>query len=318
MTAAKSLTDSFVITAIPPFRLDLTAWALRRRALNQIDRWDGSSYKRALLVASKPVEVTVTQIGPQETGRLHVHVTGTVASRDDRAAIKRALRRLLGLDCDLSPFYAIAQADSKLCALANRFRGMKPPRFLSLFETLVNAIACQQISLDAGLTLINRLAAAYGRTPESGSAVGPTFPAVEDIAQGELSSLRALGFSRHKGLAILDLATRLAGRQTNLDALSDLDDQGACEELVKLRGVGRWSAEYLLLRGLGRIHVFPGDDVGARNNLQRWLELRDALDYDGTMRIVTRWYPYAGLVYMHLLLRGLADRGLISTTSSRP
>ena len=72
-----------------------------------------------------------------------------------------------------------------------------------------------------------------------------------------------------------------------------------------LRGVGRWTAEYVLLRGLGRLHVFPGDDIGARNNLQRWLGLLEPLDYDGVQRALAKWAPFQGLVYLHLLLWGL-------------
>ena len=75
--------------------------------------------------------------------------------------------------------------------------------------------------------------------------------------------------------------------------------------LRALRGVGRWTAEYALLRGFGRLHVFPGDDVGARNNLQRWLGLLEPLDYDGVARVLDRWQPFQGLVYLHLLLWGL-------------
>jgi DNA-3-methyladenine glycosylase II len=60
------------------------------------------------------------------------------------------------------------------------------------------------------------------------------------------------------------------GRRIDLEAF-DLNDAGAVTRLLELRGVGRWTAEYVLLRGLGRTHIFPGDDVGARNNLQRWL-----------------------------------------------
>jgi DNA-3-methyladenine glycosylase II len=75
--------------------------------------------------------------------------------------------------------------------------------------------------------------------------------------------------------------------------------------LQTLRGVGRWTAEYVLLRGLGRLHVFPGDDIGARNNLQRWLGILEPLDYDGVQRVLARWQPFQGLVYLHLLLWGL-------------
>ena len=73
--------------------------------------------------------------------------------------------------------------------------------------------------------------------------------------------------------------------------------------------MGRWTAEYVLLRGLGRLEVFPGDDVGARNNLRRWLGLPDALDYAGVHDAVAPWQSYAGLVYLHLLVDRLAAAG---------
>jgi DNA-3-methyladenine glycosylase II len=95
-----------------------------------------------------------------------------------------------------------------------------------------------------------------------------------------------------------------------------LDDRAALAALLRLRGVGRWTAEYALLRGLGRLHVFPGDDVGARNNLARWLGRRGPLDYAGVQSAVHRWQPFAGVVYFHLLLANLAEHGTLPESSS--
>jgi DNA-3-methyladenine glycosylase II len=67
--------------------------------------------------------------------------------------------------------------------------------------------------------------------------------------------------------------------------------------------------------GLGRLNVFPGDDVGARNNLARWLNSREPLDYAGVQAAVRGWQPFAGLVYFHLLLANLAERGVLSESS---
>ena len=104
-------------------------------------------------------------------------------------------------------------------------------------------------------------------------------------------------------MAIIELARALAEHRLDLDRLEQLDDATAVARLRTLRGVGRWTAEYVLLRGLGRLHVFPGDDIGARNNLQRWLGLSEPLDYDGVQRTLARWQPFQGLVYLHLLLK---------------
>jgi DNA-3-methyladenine glycosylase II len=73
--------------------------------------------------------------------------------------------------------------------------------------------------------------------------------------------------------------------------------------------VGRWTAEYALLRGLGRIHIFPGDDVGVRTRLQDWMKVARPLDYEGVQRLLNRWKPYGGLIYFHLLLKGLREAG---------
>ncbi|MEX2121481.1 MAG: hypothetical protein WD847_17970 [Pirellulales bacterium] len=70
-----------------------------------------------------------------------------------------------------------------------------------------------------------------------------------------------------------------------------------------------------MLRGFGRAHVFPGDDVGARNNLQHWLRLSKPLDYEGVRRVLSRWGSYSGLVYFHLLLDRLAEAGHVGETS---
>lgn len=98
----------------------------------------------------------------------------------------------------------------------------------------------------------------------------------------------------------------------DLEALRGADDDSARETLLGLPGIGRWSAEYVLLRGLARYHVLPGDDVGARNNLRHRFGLPEGAGYDAVARLSRRWWPYGGLVYFHLLLDALAARGEVS------
>ena len=88
-----------------------------------------------------------------------------------------------------------------------------------------------------------------------------------------------------------------------------LDAHQTNRGLLSLTGVGRWSAEYTLLRGLGRYHVLPGDDVGARNNLRCRFGLAAGADYDAVAALSRRWQQYGGLVYFHLLLDALASSG---------
>lgn len=311
---------TFTLDPLPPFRLDLTVWTLRRRLDNAIDRWDGQTYQRLLALDGEPVEIAVTQAGDPGTSHLRVRLTGPRLSQAAEIAARAALDRLLGLRVDLSAFYAFAAGDTILGPLAQRFRGAKPPRFPSVFEALVNAIACQQITLTQGIHLLNRLSAAHGQTASAipapsgtSSAAAPAyaFPRPRDLAGADPRELRALGFSQNKVRALTEAAAAVAAGTLELEALAELDDADALTRLLPLRGVGRWTAEYVLLRGLGRLHVFPGDDVGARNNLRRWLHLPEPLDYTGVASALASWRQYGGLIYFHLLMDRLAAAGAI-------
>jgi DNA-3-methyladenine glycosylase II len=219
--------------------------------------------------------------------------------------------RLLGLQVDLEPFYGLAAADVRLSALAEQFRGLKPPRFPTLFEALVNAIACQQITLTFGIRVLNRLAERYGLEQSTEHGPARAFPRPCDLAAADPDALRSVGLSHQKARAIVELAQAITAERLDLDALASLDNATTVTRLCQLRGVGRWTAEYVLLRGLGRLEVFPGDDVGARNNLRRWLGLPDALDYTSVHEAVAAWQSYAGLVYLHLLVDRLAAAGQV-------
>src|ERR1035437_1456302 len=227
----------FSICPVMPFRLDLTVWALRRRSMNAVDLWDGETYRRVLAVDDKPVLVAVTQ----QATMLDITVTGEDLPPTAEQAARFALDRLLGISLDLSEFYEFTPRHARLNQLAMRFRGLKPPRFATVFEV------------------------------------------ARAIVEGRL----------------------------DLEGLVQLDNRQCVERLVAIRGVGRWTAEYVLLRGLGRTTVFPGDDVGARNNLKRWLRLRNRLDYERVQKVLHKWKGYGGLIFLHLLLKNLDEAGCL-------
>ncbi len=319
---------TFSLDPVPPFRLDLTVWTLRRRADNLMDRWDGQTYRRTLALENDVVAaMAVTQSGAPDAPLLHVTLSGARVSSRMEGVARALLKRTLGLDVDLSAFYRFAEADAQLGPLVRRFRGVKPPRLPTVFETLVNAIACQQITLTQGIHLLNRLSQTYGlEAVEAVEAVeGPpaadgnapvhashAFPRPRDLAHLEPQDLKSLGFSTNKGRALVELARAITHGRLDLEALMELDDDAVVSRLLAIRGVGRWTAEYVLLRGLGRIHIFPGDDVGARNNLQRWLGFTEPLNYASVQRVLAGWKPYSGLIYFHLLLDRLAQLGYLS------
>lgn len=300
----------FTLEPVPPFRLDMTAWALRRRPANEVDRWDGDTYRRTVRLSGAVAEVSVHQTGTPEAPRLAVSVVSERSPSAVRAEAVRVLTRMLGLDVDLRDFYRRTETDHVLGPLVQRFRGLKPPRFPTVFECLVNAVACQQLTLTVGIVLLNRLVDALGPvTPGAGRG----FPDPWDIAGADPSVLRQLGFSNAKARSVLELADRLTRGDLAPEKLETAGDDAASRTLRSLRGIGRWSAEYTLLRGLGRLGVFPADDVGARNNLRRLVELEPDAGYERVRQAVSRWAPYSGLVYFHLLLDRIDEAGWLTT-----
>ena len=303
----------FTLRPRPPFRLDLTVWALRRRAHNVVDRFDDGIWRRVLVIGKSPVGVAVAQTRRGERPEIEVRIS---AARPQmvKAEVSAIVTRMLGLERDLSDFYKLARRDTHLRELAERLRGMKPVRYATVFEGFANAVACQLVSLSAGMHVLNRIAEACG-VPGVERVAAPmrSFPLAATIARSTPDAMRALGLSRQKGEYLIGLAQMaIDPKDRDFASIERLGDDDAIARLSKIRGVGRWTAEYVMLRGFGRINIFPGDDVGGRNKLFEWLGVDDAPTYDRVGKMLERWHPYGGLIYLHLIVNAVAGGGHVA------
>lgn len=305
-------TISFEMRPVPPFRLDLTAWVLRRRPENLLDRWDGQTYRRALPLENAIVELAIQQTGSPSRPRLAVTAAAKEIPINSEIILRRKIERLLGTQINLRAFYSLSRTQKHLQPLIAEFAGFKPPRYPTIFEALLNAISCQQVSLHVGIMLLNRLVQTFGKTASSAADALQCCPSPEDLTGVSPGTLRAMGYSQQKERAILDLSRSIVAGEINLESLNDLDDASALSRLTAIRGVGRWSAEYALLRGMGRLNIFPGDDVGGWNKLQKHLRLRKRPSYEKTRKLLAPWRSFAGLIYFHFLLDGLRDKGSLA------
>jgi DNA-3-methyladenine glycosylase II len=297
---------ALTLAARAPFRLDLTVWALRRRAHNRVDLLEDGVWRRVLVLGGEPVAIEARQTAAGARPRIEVVARARSRARPLREAVADAVTRMLGLDCDLEPFYRMARRDRALAAIAERGRGMKPPRFASIFEAFANAVACQLVSLSAGLHVLNRVSEVYGLAARTDSGTPMhSFADPARVVHASEDRMRALGLSRSRGRYLIDLARAAQdARDPDFASLGALDDAGAAARMCAMRGVGRWTAEYVLLRGFGRLNVFPGDDVGGQNHLRAWLGIDTRLDHTGVGKLLQRWHPYEGLIYLHLVLGG--------------
>ncbi|PKN84635.1 MAG: DNA-3-methyladenine glycosylase 2 family protein, partial [Deltaproteobacteria bacterium HGW-Deltaproteobacteria-1] len=186
-----------------PFRLDFTIWALRRRQTNIVDCWNEETYTRVLVLDHQPVHMSIIQEGTNlapNLGLTLISQKGLSFSTQTEALL--IVGKILGLTIDLHPFYKLAAGNEFLRDLVRVFRGVKPPCFPSLFEALVNSISCQQVTLDVGILMMNRLAKRFGVKFEIKGVVQYAFPRPEDLENATEADIKDLGYSAQKARAI--------------------------------------------------------------------------------------------------------------------
>lgn len=161
---------------------------------------------------------------------------------------------------------------------------LKPQR--DRFKTLVRSIISQQISTAAARTIRERLEARL--KPDGG--VRP-----ETLARLTIEQLREVGVSRQKASYILDLANKCRDGDVQLSRLGRLPDEDVIAELTQVKGIGRWSAQMFLIFSLGRLDVFPHDDLGVRSAIRGLYGLNAMPNKDECLKIGERWRPYASI-----------------------
>ena len=160
---------------------------------------------------------------------------------------------------------------------------LPPPPKRSPFEALVRAIAYQQLHAKAAECILARFIAL---------CPGHRFPKPADVLALAPENIREAGFSRAKIAALRDLAAKaIDGTLPSAAVIRRLDDDAIVERLVRVRGIGRWTVEMLLIFQLGRPDVLPVDDFGVRNGF-RIAYKRPMPTPQELLRYGERWRPY--------------------------
>lgn len=297
-----------------PFHLEATVRVLQRRAGNLIDRWDGQRYRRAVRVPGRTMLLEVQNLGTVDKPKVALTLSGSNASARHRAQAAQLVQQMLGLDLDTAGAQRRAEAEPALRETARALRGMRPPRYPDLFETFANVIPFQQVSLEAGMSVVAHLVHRFGDRLEIDGSTYHLFPMAETVACARTASLRACGMSVRKSEALRRIAGTIAAGNLTAEELLVLPSTGAIERLMQLSGIGPWSAALILLRGLRRLDVFPQADTGAEGSLAKLLRLRSRASLT---RIVESFGEYRGYLYFYGLASRLLAAELIHPAPSR-
>jgi DNA-3-methyladenine glycosylase II len=220
---------------------------------------------------------------------------------------------MLGAQADLTEWYERSSRIGWLARLANAFKGVKPPRYATLWEACAHAIVFQQISIHAAGSIMRRTIEALAKPVAAAGVRCIPFPPPERWLGASEKQLRTAGLSGNKVSHLRSVAAAFAEGAIDEVTLEKLPTPEAAERLRTIRGIGPWSAAVILLRGMGRLDTFPMRDSGVARSVV--LLAGEAVDLDFVLETLG---PARGMLYYHLLLGRLHPLRNLSVEAPGP
>ncbi len=239
-----------------------------------------------------------------------VHVTGvdpTAKQRVNSAQTRSRggdLRQLAsfiwGLNDDLNKCYAVLRRDPSLAPLLRRNKGLRLMRTPDVYEALMMGVIGQQLSVASAAAIRRRLIMAVGDRVVARGREYRGYPSPTRLLAAGGRALRSAGISQPKVRYLQGIAELAATGGLDRRTFEGLDDETAIEQLMEIPGVGRWTAEMALMRGLGRSDIFPAGDLGLTVATQRLLRMRVRPTERQLRTLAARWKGWRSYVALYL------------------
>lgn len=214
------------------------------------------------------------------------------------------------LDQDLREFYQVALQDEILKGIAHKYYGLRIISIPDLFEALAWAIMGQQINLTFAYTLKKRFVEQFGECLTFEGETFWVFPSFEKIALISVDDLRKLQFTVRKAEYIIGIANSMkAGELTKESLLKKQEYQQIQKSLMSIRGIGAWTADYVMMKCLHYTSAFPIADVGLHNALKNLLRLEKKPTREEIEKLAADWNGWQAYATFYLW-RSLYDQTL--------
>jgi DNA-3-methyladenine glycosylase II len=217
-----------------------------------------------------------------------------------KAKIARFVNEWFDMDTDILPFYGIAEKDSLLQPLAQQNKGMRIVGIPDLFEALCWAIIGQQINLTFAYKVKRRFIENYGEYIIYEGKRFWLFPLAERVAELDPEELRELQFSIRKAEYIIGIAKMIRDGALSKEKLRHFDPVSLKKELMAIRGVGNWSADYVRMKCFRQPDAFPVADVGLHNALKSQLGWDRKPTIEEIMELAANWKGWEAYAVFYL------------------
>ena len=294
------------IKPVPPFNFELTAgYHTYFQSRYGTDTMEDGVYRRLIDLDDKLVLASVRSIGTLEAPELALELQGSELSPDDVESATDRVSWLLGVDQGLAPFYELGRADQAMAGLVEQFYGLHLPHTASVFEALVLAVLGQQISTNVARIIRTLLIETFGPSAEFDGETYYAFPRPASIWASSPAELHTMKLTQRKSEYVHGLAGSALDPEMGLECLEELTDREIVEKLVALRGVGMWTAQWALIRAVGRPDALPLGDLALRRVVSHLFMDGEDVNDAKVEEIAQRWSPYRtyATVYLFSALR---------------
>jgi DNA-3-methyladenine glycosylase II len=306
LSAGPKLETALVeLEPLAPFDFELALRYLRAWPATVVEQIEDGAWRRAINLEGHDLLLTLRSIGNLRRPRLSLMVQGEKPGPDLIGRSAAIVRRAFALDTDLTPFLRAARSDPVLGKVVERLHGVRPLLIIDPFEAIVWGIICQQINLAFGRRLKLALLDLCGRKITLAGRILEFFPGPQDVLTLDPVAFRERQFSRQKAAYIIGTARAILSGELDFSALEQMTEQEAMAKLVSIKGVGRWTAEYLLLRALGFRDAIAAADIGLRRVIGNAYGLGRLASEAEVRELALRWEGWRGWAAFYWWMEGL-------------
>ena len=296
------------MNATPPFHFDLSS-KIFANGDAQIRSYNQNRFWQVIRVNNKLVLATVTSTGTIDKPQLSAELKSDKAlTIGDVEQATEALSYLLSLNFNLTPFYEETKNDQTMSRIVQQLRGLKSPTTPTAFEAMVDSIVEQQISLKVANSIENKIVKKFGEILDLEGDVYYAYPTPQRLATVGTEELRQCGLSFRKGEYIKGASTLISEGKLDLEKLRNYEQsEQIIKELDEIKGIGVWTAELTMLRGMQRLEALPADDLGLRRDISRYYRDGKGITSAEARRIAEGWGVWKGLAAYYLVVASMLD-----------
>ncbi|PKP60331.1 MAG: hypothetical protein CVT88_03365 [Candidatus Altiarchaeales archaeon HGW-Altiarchaeales-1] len=258
-------------------------------------------YRRALRIGNqKLIPFDVHLNDNVNDPRLDISIYSKVTESEQKELINK-IRWIFNTEYDLNPLYKFMESDPLLKEIKNKHYGLKPDFCSKVYEGTIKAIIQQQISLRMAWTMTWRVIQKFGDCIKKDGQEFWEFPSPKKLSEAKIEEIRECKLSGRKAEYIIDFSKLVSENKFDSESLKKLNHDEIIDRVTQIRGLGRWSAETVIVTSIGFENMNPAGDLGARKAISHFYNKDNLMSEEEVRKFTEKWGKYKGIINYYLI-----------------